>query len=145
MLNILQLEANCPRRITLVSDEPIAVILTVEEKTSIQQRINHYDKYYICYVIYDQKDQEMKLLVGLAHYSYISMIDTLKQSYSLLNYDIELTIRQKEWTFESQSRIASFPILLTKNPLSRCIFPEYEMIKKSVIAWRKMLGDKIIL
>lgn len=137
------------KRIALLSDvqDIQTIIITVEERTTVQHRVNTYARYYVCIPVFDYDERRVKLLAGLAHHPIISKVLQFCHTIPRLwkSHDLYIRVHYKEWTFAAQSNIDAQIHLMRKIPGLPCLFetPSYDEMKTAIIAWRESLGETI--
>ncbi len=135
-----------PKRIALLADDFTLVSIIVEEYSKVHNQTNQYPRFFATVPIYDYEEKRVRLIAALPHQT---MITTLKSIYDEIpdvreRYDLIVTLTFNQANIDN---ICVSPQFARKYPfysMSEKVEIDYDQVKDTIIAWRVMLGERIV-
>lgn len=147
-LDILSFYEGQAKRIALLADfdDITLVSITVEEYNKAQNQVQQYPRFFACIPVYDYEEKRVRLIAAMPHQTMITTLCAIYQSIENIreSFDLVLTLTLDASQLDNLCVSVQYAKKYPWNVITEKVQVSYDQIKDAVIAWRIMLGERIV-
>lgn len=147
-VDILGFYEGQPKRIALLGDfeDIVPVPIIIEEYTSVQNRTNQYTRFFACLPVYDYDEKRVRLIAAMPHQTIITALCAIYLNIPNIreHLDLVITLTFDHTQMDNLCISVQYAKKYPWNIITEKVQLNYDQIKDAVIAWRTMLGERII-